>query len=135
MQQQLSIASAILTGLAGSHKRQSITGDTSHASVRVTSAQAWFTSSQLQSHLTGAVSELQSALNRMREAWDEDSGHDDRGQYVCVSFFFKGGRGASYYQRKIIISQLDSNAFLVSTREISPKRVIVNLGKKIGRPL
>ncbi|XP_020628839.1 coiled-coil domain-containing protein 171-like isoform X2 [Orbicella faveolata] len=65
-------------GLAGGHTRESISGDTSRASVRVTSAQAWFTSSQLRSHLTSAVSELQSALNRMNEAWDGDSGRDDR---------------------------------------------------------
>lgn len=79
-QQQLSISSAILIGLAGSHKRESISGDTSRVNVKVTSAQAWFTNSQLQSQLTSAVNELQSALNRMSEASDGDSGRNDRGQ-------------------------------------------------------
>lgn len=77
-----------LTGLAGSYKRESISGDTTRVSVRVTSAQAWFTSSQLQSHLTSAVSELQSALNRMSEAWDGDSGRDDRGQLAYGVMFY-----------------------------------------------
>lgn len=76
------MTSSILTGLAGGNQRESISGDTSRVSARVTSAQAWFTSSQLQSHLTSAVSELQSALDRMSEAWDGDSGRDDRGQLV-----------------------------------------------------
>jgi len=79
---ELSMTSSILTGLAGGNQRESISGDTSRVSARVTSAQAWFTSSQLQSHLTSAVSELQSALDRMSEAWDGDSGRDDRGQLV-----------------------------------------------------
>ncbi|KAJ7371526.1 hypothetical protein OS493_024866 [Desmophyllum pertusum] len=61
------------------HKRESISADTSRASARVTSAQAWFTSSQLQSHLTSAVGELQSALNRTSEVWDGDSGRDRDG--------------------------------------------------------
>lgn len=82
---ELSMTSSILTGLAGGNQRESISGDTSRVSVRVTSAQAWFTSSQLQSHLTSAVSELQSALDRMSETWDGDSGRDDRGQLVYVS--------------------------------------------------
>lgn len=79
---ELSMTSSILTGLAGVNQRESISGDTSRVSVRMTSAQAWFTSSPLQSHLTSAVSELQSALDRMSEAWDGDSGRDDRGQLV-----------------------------------------------------
>lgn len=70
----------IFADLAGNHKRESLSGDTSRTSVRVTSAQAWFTSPQLQSHLTSAVGELQSALRRMSEAWDGESGRDDRGQ-------------------------------------------------------
>lgn len=87
-QQQLSISSAILIGLAGGHKRESISGDTSRVNVKATSAQAWFTSSQLQSHLTRAVNELQSALNRMSEASDGDSGRDDRGQWKYAVIFF-----------------------------------------------
>ena len=86
-QQQLSISSAILIGLAG-RKRESNSGDTSRVNVKVTSALAWFTSSQLQSHLTSAVNELQSALNRMSEASDGDSGRDDRGQWKYAVIFF-----------------------------------------------
>ena len=48
--------------------------------VRVTSAQAWFSSPQLQHHVTSAVGELQSALRRMSEAWDGESGRDERGK-------------------------------------------------------
>ena len=87
-QQQLSILSAISIGLSGGHKRESISGDRSRVNVKVTSAQAWFTSSQLQSHLTSAVNELQSVLNRMSEASDGDSGRSDRGQlkYAVICF-------------------------------------------------
>ena len=74
------LSSIILVGLAGSHKRESHAGDTSRASVRVTSAQAWFTSPQLLSHVSSAVGELQSALRRMGEAWDGESERGDRGR-------------------------------------------------------
>lgn len=64
-------------GVVNKHKRESSVGDTSRAGARVTSAQAWLTSSQLQSHLISAVSELQSALNKMNEAEDGDSRRDE----------------------------------------------------------
>ena len=46
----------------------------------MTSAQAWFTSVQLQSQFISAVVELQSALRRMSEAWDGESDRCDRGK-------------------------------------------------------
>lgn len=68
--------------LVSGHKRESPRGDTSNdtsrPSVRVTSAQAWFTSLQLQSLFTGAVVELQSALRKMSEARDEEPEKGDR---------------------------------------------------------
>lgn len=68
--------------LVSGHKRESPRGetsdDTSRPSVRVTSAQAWFTSLQLQSLFTGAVVELQSALRKMSEARDEEPEKGDR---------------------------------------------------------
>lgn len=65
-------------GLVSNHRQDSLSRDTSRPSVRVTSAQAWFTSLQLQSNFTGAVVELQSALRKMSEAWDGESGRSDR---------------------------------------------------------
>ncbi|XP_015759293.1 PREDICTED: coiled-coil domain-containing protein 171-like [Acropora digitifera] len=65
-------------GLVSNHRQDSLSGDTSRPSVRVTSAQAWFTSLQLQSNFTGAVVELQSALRKMSEAWNGESERSDR---------------------------------------------------------
>lgn len=76
-QKEKQLKSSYFTGIAGYHRRES--GDTSHACLKVTSAQAWFTSLQLQSHVTSAVSELQSALGRMREARDGEPERDSRG--------------------------------------------------------
>lgn len=78
-QKEKQLKSSYFTGLAGYHRRESLSGDTSHACLKVTSAQAWFTSLQLQSHVTSAVSELQSALGRMREARDGERERDSRG--------------------------------------------------------
>lgn len=70
----------MVSGVVNKHKRESSVGDTSRAGARVTSAQAWLTSSQLQSHLISAVSELQSALNKMNEAEGGDSRRDEHGR-------------------------------------------------------
>ena len=69
--------------MVNNHKRESSPADTSRTSARVTSAQAWLTSSQLQSHLIGAVSELQSALNKTHEAEDGDSTWDEQGKLIA----------------------------------------------------
>ena len=77
-QKEKQLKSSYFTGI-GYHRRESLSGDTSQACLKVTSAQAWFTSLQLQSHVTSAVSELQSALGRMREARDGERERDSRG--------------------------------------------------------
>ena len=68
---------------AGLANEEPSTRKRSRGSIKVTLAQAWFTSSQLKSHFTGAVAELQSALKSMRDALDRDLEREDRGKALA----------------------------------------------------
>lgn len=99
----------MVSGVVNKHKRESSVGDTSRAGARVTSAQAWLTSSQLQSHLISAVSELQSALNKMNEAEGGDSRRDEHGRIFAKRGTKVTRTRSNTFIRVIFISSLKEN--------------------------